>query len=282
MANQTYFKVLQAAKQTVEAQHRSFDDLMYVFLARQNWTQTNYLVRQQQIMPIAEQIRLKQDLALILQDVPPQYIVHQAWFYGRSFYVDERVLIPQYDTETLLDWVLGDYQKPQQLSILDIGTGSGILAATLKLERPDWQVTATDISKDALVVARKNATALQANVTFLKGDLWAPIQDQRFDLIVSNPPYIAESERSVMDQSVLKYEPEIALFAQNSGLAFYQDFALAVKQHLKPKGRFYLEFGYQQKQALQRIFQELVPQVDLAFHQDLAGHDRVLRGASKL
>lgn len=281
MANQTYFKVFQAAKAKLANHQGAFDALMYVFLERKNWTQTDYLVQQQQVMPAVEQTQLAQDMTLVLQDLPPQYIVNRAWFYGRPFYVDQRVLIPQYDTETLLAWVLEDYAQAKALKVLDIGTGSGILAQTLKLEHPDWQVTATDISADALAVAQKNATALQADVTLKQGDLWAPVQGQKFDLIVSNPPYIAATEKAVMDVSVLKYEPEIALFAPAAGLAFYQNFATTVQTYLQPKGRFYLEFGYRQKQALQKIFQQSTPQVTLTFKQDLAGHDRALKGELK-
>lgn len=104
MAQETYYKVLAQAKQTLDQQGIAFDDLMYVFLQRQNWTQTDYLVQQQQIMPAAVQQQLEQDIAALAKHVPPQYIVHQAWFYGRPFYVDDRVLIPQYDTENLVAW----------------------------------------------------------------------------------------------------------------------------------------------------------------------------------
>ncbi|MFD1671240.1 peptide chain release factor N(5)-glutamine methyltransferase [Agrilactobacillus yilanensis] len=278
MANLTYFKGLQAAKAQFEAAGKNFEDLMYVFLTRQHWTQTDYLVNQQQVMPSTVQTQLKADSQQLLADVPPQYIVHEAWFYNRAFYVDENVLIPQFDTETLVAWVLADYPADQPLNVLDIGTGSGILAITLKLARPNWQITATDISEAALKVAAKNAKKLDAALTFKQGDLWAAVADQKFDLILSNPPYISRSEIGVMDKSVWRYEPEIALFAAENGLAFYQRFAEAVSAHLTASGQFYLEFGYQQKQALAKLFQEGLPQVSLAFKQDLAAQDRILRG----
>ncbi|MCH4170954.1 MAG: peptide chain release factor N(5)-glutamine methyltransferase [Lactobacillus sp.] len=278
MAQETYYKVLAQAKQTLDQQGIAFDDLMYVFLQRQNWTQTDYLVQQQQIMPAAVQKQLKQDMAALLKQVPPQYIVHQAWFYGRPFYVDERVLIPQYDTENLVAWVLADYPENEPLRVLDIGTGSGVLAITLKLARPNWQVLATDISPAALTVAQKNAQALDARVDFRQGDLLAPVSGQRFDIIVSNPPYISQREKAVMDASVLAYEPHLALFAENDGLSFYQRFFKTVPPYLTFAGTFYLEFGFQQKAALKQLSTQFLPRVEVTFKQDLAGQDRLLRG----
>lgn len=282
MAPQTYFKVLQAAKQKLTAAGKYFEDLMYIFLTRKHWTQTDYLTHQQAVMPIDEQAQLKKDVAALLANQPPQYLVHQAWFYGRPFYVDERVLIPQYDTETLVQWVLQDFDTTKPLRVLDIGTGSGILALSLKLAHPQWLVTATDISQDALNVAQQNAKQYDVSVTFLQGDLFAPVLGQTFDLIVANPPYIAVTEQGAMDDSVRLHEPEIALFAKEAGLAFYRRFAQSAAPYLSAQARFYLEFGYQQKAALSQLFATEMPQASLTFQKDLAGQDRILCGRLNL
>lgn len=277
MAKQTYFKLINAAKTQLTKAGKDPEAIVYVLLERKQWTMTDFLVNQQQAMPLIEQRQLAADIKALLADEPPQYLVKRSWFYGLPFYVDSRVLIPRMDTEILISWVLTDYPDIKQLKVLDLGTGSGILGLTLKQQHPDWQVTLADISTDALAVAKLNAAKLKLDVTLVQSDMFANIA-AKFDLIVSNPPYIGVQERDVMDASVLKYEPQIALFAENKGLAFYQHFFTTVSQYLKAQGRFYMEFGFRQKAALKALLQTELPTAGIAFHKDLAQKDRVLRG----
>ncbi|MCM0582572.1 peptide chain release factor N(5)-glutamine methyltransferase [Weissella diestrammenae] len=206
--------------------------------------------------------------------VPVQYALGHAPFYGREFNVDRRVLIPRPETEELVDWVLKD-QATTDLKVLDIGTGSGAIAVTLASERPNWQVLASDISKDALAVAEMNAKQFSASVTFLASDLFDQINGT-FDVIVSNPPYISEQERAVMDESVLGFEPDLALFADDNGLAIYKRLLIELLAHLNPKGSAYFEIGYLQGPTLLALFGAL-PGVTVALRQDMSGHDRMLK-----
>lgn len=215
-------------------------------------------------------------IAQVQKNMPLQYILGHAPFYGREFNVDARVLIPRFDTEELVEWVLRDYQKVDELTVLDIGTGSGAIAVTLKAEKPTWQVSASDISRDALTVANGNAINQRVNVKFIESDLFGKIAD-KYDVIISNPPYIADSERDVMDQSVLDYEPDLALFADNQGLVLYQGIADELAQHLNVGGRAYFEIGYKQGPAVVAIFQQALPTATVELRQDLSGLDRMVR-----
>ena len=206
---------------------------------------------------------------------PIQYILKQAHFYGRAFYVDQRVLIPRIETEELIEWILAD-NKQANKKVLDIGTGSGAIAITLKCEQPSWQVTASDISKDAIVVAKQNSTNLQANIDFIESDVFNHIDDQ-YDLIISNPPYITDTETAVMDQTVLKHEPHLALFAPNQGLAIYQQIALNLKDHLLKDGTAYFEIGYQQGPKIIEIFKKALPDAIVTLKKDMAGNDRMVK-----
>ncbi|QBO36720.1 peptide chain release factor N(5)-glutamine methyltransferase [Periweissella cryptocerci] len=215
-------------------------------------------------------------IAQVQKGMPLQYILGHAPFYGREFNVDARVLIPRFDTEELVEWVLRDYQKATELAVLDIGTGSGAIAVTLKAEKPTWQVSASDISRDALTVANGNAINQQVNVKFIESNLFANIA-AKYDVIISNPPYIADSERDVMDQSVLDYEPDLALFADNQGLVLYQGIADELAAHLNAGGRGYFEIGYKQGPAVVEIFRQALPQAEVELRQDLSGLDRMVR-----
>lgn len=210
---------------------------------------------------------------------PVQYALGHAAFYGREFQVDRRVLIPRQETEELVDWVLRDHPKATTQSVLDIGTGSGAIAVTIAAERPTWDVTASDISSEALEVAQANAKQYAPQVGFLQSDLFENIKGQ-YDVIINNPPYIAEDERAVMDESVLNFEPDQALFAEDQGLAIYEAIAPELLAHLKPNGEAYFEIGYQQGPALVDLFSQL-PATQVTLQQDMSGHDRMLKVARR-
>lgn len=219
--------------------------------------------------------QLEEDLEQIAENYPVQYVVGHAWFYGRPFQVDERVLIPRPETEEMVDLILKNHDLRQQ-AVLDIGTGSGAIALTLKAERLDWQMTATDISQDALDLAGENARNLDIEVEFVKSDLFAHLTDKKYDLIVSNPPYISHGEWEIMGPSVRKYEPQLALFADSDGLAVYEELARELPAHLNEKGRVYLEIGYMQGASVSRLMQEAFPQAQVEVIPDFSGKDRVI------
>ncbi|MDU7281792.1 MAG: peptide chain release factor N(5)-glutamine methyltransferase, partial [Leuconostoc citreum] len=219
-------------------------------------------------------------IAMLIQQQPPQYILGHAPFYGREFIVDERVLIPRPETEQLVAWILADASGTtgESVSVLDIGTGSGAIIETLMLENPRVRGFAADISSDALTVAALNAQQLSIKqLRFVESDVFSGLADLRFDLIVSNPPYIASSDEDEMDASVLTYEPHDALFADNQGLAIYQKIAEGLAAHLTPQGRAYFEIGYKQGQQVVDIMQKALPKSTVTLKQDFAGLDRMVR-----
>jgi len=197
-------------------------------------------------------------------------------FYGREFRVTPATLIPRQETEELVEWIL-ETTTDTAIRVLDVGTGSGAIALSLAAERPNWQLTATDISAAAVQVAQTNAQRLNVDVTFKVGDLLAPVMGQRFDIIVSNPPYIDRTELPEMDESVKRYEPQGALFAANHGLAFYQRFAAELRDYLVPDGQFFAEIGYRQGPAVREIFQTALPTATVTIKADIDGHDRMVR-----
>lgn len=178
---------------------------------------------------------------------PLQYIIGETEFYGLSFYVDERVLIPRPETEELVQWLLAEC-KPinAPLSILDIGTGSGCIAISLAKHLPLATVYALDISTQALQVAKKNAECNNVNIQFIEGDVLNKqlVLPQQFNYIVSNPPYVCHSEQQQMHANVLKYEPHNALFVNDdNALVFYDAIARVAKNYLLPQGVVYVEIN---------------------------------------
>jgi release factor glutamine methyltransferase len=187
---------------------------------------------------------------------PIQHITGTQEFFGRSFLVNRLVLIPRPETEHLVEAALAI--RPQPRHILDIGTGSGILAITLALELPATRITATDISPAALAVAQQNAHALGAadRIRFLVSDLFAAFsdalpEDVRFDCIVSNPPYVSTSE--LLEPQVRDYEPAAALYAGDDGLAIYHRLIPQAFAHLEPGGHLLLEIGHGRREALHHL-----------------------------
>ena len=248
----------------------------YLLTGMMNW---NYGQLQNNLNTVIEdekRIRFMVAVRAIKGGQPVQYALGHAPFYGREFKVDRRVLIPRPETEELVDWILKD-QTAHSLNILDIGTGSGAIAITLKAERPNWTVTASDISKDALSVAKDNQVQQNVDVSLVESDLLDQfVPEHQFDVIVSNPPYIAEQEKFVMDDSVLMYEPDLALFAADEGLALYKRMAQSLLDYLTPKGSAYFEIGYLQGPALVALFKTL-PDVVVELRPDLSGHDRMIK-----
>ncbi len=199
--------------------------------------------------------------------IPVQYLLHRAWFYGRSFYVNPAVLIPRPETELLLEQALKAFyalqsEHPQRtLSLLDVGTGPGTLALSLWLETRENKtaaplVTAVDLSKEALQVARLNQRFLKTDVRLLPaGDLFAPVAGERFDIIVSNPPYIDPELKPTLTPEVLWHEPSEALFPPNTdALHFYRRLATEGKACLNPGGILLVEVGEGMAEAVQEIF----------------------------
>jgi release factor glutamine methyltransferase len=213
---------------------------------------------------------------------PLAYIVGGREFYGRWFRVRPGVLIPRQDTEILVEVALEAIDALEErrdpddfdaLRILDIGVGSGAIAVTLKLERPETDVMAVDVSLAAISTARENAELLEANVEISASDLFGKLEEYRFDLVVSNPPYIAESE--TLSPEVAEHEPSMALFSGPTGLEIYRRLANEAKGRLTDSGSLIVEVGHTQAAAVKALFEE-AGWTHLLTKQDLAGIDRVL------
>lgn len=182
---------------------------------------------------------------------PLAYILGHREFFGRSFHVSPAVLIPRHETEVLIETALAHGRK--DANVLDIGTGSGCIAITLERERPDWTVTAVDISPAALSVARRNAEDLGSDVRFLHSDGFTELLGESFDLIVSNPPYIGRGEP--LDTEVVDHEPHLALFSGDTGLEFYQRLSVEAPAYLSDGGLLMLEVGYRQAKEVRDLFE---------------------------
>lgn len=205
---------------------------------------------------------------------PVAYILGEREFYGRPFRVTPATLIPRPETEHLVEAALK--HGPAAASVLDIGTGSGCIAVTLKLERPDWQVTAVDLSLEALAIARSNADRLGANIEFLHSDLFAALDGCIFDLVVSNPPYVAEADPH-MAQGDVRHEPRSALTSGADGLDAIRDIVKRAPAHLADGGWLLLEHGWDQGEAVGRLLVEAGFEAVFLEH-DLAGQARVSGG----
>lgn len=201
-----------------------------------------------------------------LNGKPTQYITGVQEFYGRDFQVAPAVLIPRPETEMLVEAVCAC--KPSGV-LADIGTGSGALAVTLALECPALRVIATDVSAQALEVARRNASSLNAGLEFLQADLLTAFAPQSLDWVVSNPPYIPKSQAATLQREVAEYEPHLALFSEEDGMQHYRRIVEQSRQVLKPGGWLILELAFDAVPKLK----PLLPNAEI--RHDLAGHPRV-------
>ena len=205
---------------------------------------------------------------------PLQYIIGRCEFYGLSFRVDPRVLIPRQDTEILVEETLK--VLPQQGSVLDLCTGSGAIAVAIKHERPDAEVSAADLSKDALSLALENSRENGCGIHFFQSDLFEQTEPgKRFDVICSNPPYVTEREYEELMPEVKAFEPPLALLAGEDGLTVYRRLISAAPDYLKPSGRLFVEIGCEQGESVSALFREAGFQ-DIRVVRDLAGLDRVV------
>lgn len=214
--------------------------------------------------------------------IPVQHIIGTAPFWGRDFIVNENVLIPRYDTEVLIEQIMNYLEKQADLTnftLVDIGTGSGIIAITLKLAFPMMTVYATDLSEKALTVAKQNADLYEADIEWLQGDFLEPFLNQQLEanVIVSNPPYIDQNDRATLQDTVKDYDPELALYAGNCGLEAYQKIIEQTVQLNQPALHYlFFEIGYNQGEAVSSIIRTMYPASRVSVIQDLGEQDRVV------
>ena len=237
------------------------------------------LANMQTVLTTEQSEQFWQQVEELLEGKPIQYVIGYESFYGRNFTVNDKVLIPRPETEELIYEALARKTKlfnRDDLKFADIGTGSGAIAITMKIECPTLTVTATDISGEALAVARQNATNLHATIDFRQGDLAAPLSAEKWDVVLSNPPYIAKSEAVDMTDTVLSYEPHLALFAEEDGLECYRKLAVQLPGVMNKPGLIGLEIGYAQADAVARLFKESFPTARVDVVQDINGKERMI------
>lgn len=210
---------------------------------------------------------------------PLQYVVGKTEFFGLPFKVNEYTLIPRPETEELVEWIIDDYNaKVFPVTILDIGTGSGCIPVSLRKHLALARVDGCDISPDALKVAAENAQINQLDVYFFEIDiLSSPVMEQKWDVIVSNPPYIPMSDMSEMYANVLQYEPHVALFvADENPLIFYRAIALFALKHLQHEGSLYFEIHYKYGAEVLEMLRNS-GFVNVQLRKDLSGNDRMVK-----
>ena len=216
----------------------------------------------------------------LLLHEPIQHILGFAWFMDRKFEVSPDVLVPRQETEELVHLIL--HENPGvSFKVLDIGTGSGIIPISIKLAWPDADVMGLDVSSAALAIAQRNATTLNATIRWMEMDILKECPDESFDIIVSNPPYIMDSEKQGMSPNVLNFDPELALFVPNDDpLLFYRKIASYAADHLTAGGKLYFEinelFGRQTAELVRTYGFDSV-----MLHQDLNGKDRMISAQRK-
>lgn len=234
-------------------------------------------VFQENLTPFRELIKKR------IARTPVSYLTNQKEFMSLEFYVDERVFIPRPETEQLVETILTTQIDTSQ-HLLELGTGSGVIATILAVHQPEWNITATDLSEDALAVAKKNAEthACTAQINFLSGDLFEPINaidpngEIQFDWIVCNPPYIKKTESDSLSPDVRDYEPEIALFAGDDGLAVIRRLIAEAPEYLASNGKLILEIGDTQADAVRTLINAEPTYCSSELIKDYAEKERIV------
>ena len=237
----------------------------------------NFLITQDNLT------RLKNIIIRLQNEEPIQYILKKTTFYGLPFIVDKNTLIPRPETEELVAWIIKEaskikLQKGKKLSILDIGTGTGCIAISLAKNISKTHISALDISEDALKIAKQNALLNNVEIDFYEIDILNTNSlPQQFDIIVSNPPYVRESEKIGIKKNVLQNEPHIALFVENENpLLFYKKIADLAKKYLSEKGVLFFEINqYLEKETVKMLEKKGFKNIDLK--KDLFGNYRMIQ-----
>jgi release factor glutamine methyltransferase len=245
------------------------------------WRKIDRIINKQAPL-LPEQVELLQKYTNeLLAHKPIQYVLQEAWFCGIKLYVNESVLIPRPETEELVEWVMKEVQlRNSTCKILDVGTGSGCIPIVLKKDQPGIEMYCCDVSEKALAVARKNAAAQQTAIHFLQLDFldrtnWSTIP--AMDIIVSNPPYIPQKDKSTMAENVLQYEPHLALFVENDDpLLFYKAIAEFAQSKLLPGGSIFAEIHEDLGEAVRRLF-ITKGFASAELKKDMQGKDRMIK-----
>ena len=231
-------------------------------------------------MPADLQENFEKGMERILNQEPMAHVLGYSWFYGYRMEVGPEVLIPRVETQELCAQILARmdeiFADKEEIFTADVGTGSGAIAITVAKEEPKVRMIATDISEEALVTARRNAEANDAEIAFTAGDMLEPLirQGVHLDVLISNPPYIPSNEQ--MERSVVDFEPHVALFGGEDGLKFYRMIFRDCRKILNEKAFMAFEMGWDQREHMSALVEELLPEASYEIIQDMNGKDRML------
>lgn len=255
------------------------EDIDYVLAERLNLSPSEFELKQDMVLSEDQVKQANKDIKKLARGVSPQYILGYAWFLGYKIMVQRGVLIPRFETEELVEWALKSLKSGDK--VLDLGTGSGCITVALAKEAEKKEINnltlyASDITDSALRTSEENFLNYDLDVTTRKANVLIGLE--KFDKIISNPPYIKTNEKQDMDKSVLQNEPKEALFAGKDGLDFYKKFAKQVRDHLNSHGEFFLEFGFSEQEQLKELFAKELPDFEIGFRKDMAGKPRMVHG----
>ena len=255
------------------------EDIDYVLAERLNLTPSEFELKQDMVLSDAQLKQANKDIKKLAKGVSPQYILGYAWFLGYKIMAQRGVMLPCFETEELVEWALKSLKSGDK--VLDLGTGSGCITVALAKEAEkkgikDLTLYASDITDSALRTSEENFLTYDLDVVTRKANVLIGLE--KFDKIISNPPYIKTTEKKEMDDNVLQNEPKEALFAGSDGLDFYKKFAKQVRDHLNSHGEFFLEFGFSEEDQLKELFAKELPDFDIEFRKDMAGKPRMVHG----
>ncbi|MCY1569040.1 peptide chain release factor N(5)-glutamine methyltransferase [Staphylococcus pettenkoferi] len=271
----SYSEVLRQARSEAERDGIEPTSVEWLFFELLDWRRHDFIMKKDDKMTEAEVQQFKLGMQRLLEGEPVQYILGYQYFYGERFKVNPSCLIPRPETEeVMLHFVK---QLRPHARVVDIGTGSGNLPIMIKHITPSAEVLATDISEEALQVARANAAEHEVDIEFLEGNTLEPLIEQgiKVDGLISNPPYISEDELEVMGESVKRYEPQVALFAEDRGLAIYHKILKELPQVLNPEAVVTFEIGYQQGERITQLIHALYPWLNVDVVQDINSNERI-------
>lgn len=273
----TYQEVLLQAEKEARKNHLEASAVKILFMHFSGLGPTELYLYMKNEMPVEAVDAFHRGLHQYLVDkIPVQYIIGYVYFYGYQFKVDHHVLIPRFETEELVANVLIEYDRVfnnQDVQVVDVGTGSGCLAIALQKEEPHFTMYASDISEDALTVAKSNAKALNADVKFVQGDMLQPFYGMKFDILVSNPPYIPISEN--VEEIIHNNEPHVALYGGDDGLKFYDIILRNASSILNPRFIIAFEHGFDKADQLQKMSKSAFPDARVFTLKDMQGKDRM-------
>ena len=266
------YKIIDYLKDEIKISKNLFDNKDLEILARYIFNNKKLIDLEDISGDIYDISVLKFAIRRRIQKEPISQIIGLRKFWNSNFYIDETVLDPRPESELIVEKVLE--LSDTNLSLIDLGTGSGCLAISIALERPNFKIFASDISPDALKIAEINSRYHKTPITFIKSDWFSEINNT-FDIIIANPPYISENEYKSLPISIRRFEPKIALAAGINGLDCFKKIIMEFHKYLKPNGIIFMEIGYSQKRIIEELFIKYGYE-NINFFNDLSGKARVV------